>query len=118
MVVFFMVGGVWLVFFFHGCNHFMLCSAVSIWYFNQVGQNGGAPCCDSLWRLSRFHSGSVAITALLNGLLFVFKILAAIFSFDARDDDSALVSCCLKCLNFLFCLFRWYWAWYLVSCGS
>lgn len=34
MLVVFLVGGLWLVFYFHGCNHFMLCSAVSVWYFN------------------------------------------------------------------------------------
>lgn len=28
-------GGIWMVFFFQGCNRFLHCSAVAIWYFNQ-----------------------------------------------------------------------------------
>lgn len=27
--------GIWMVFFFQGCNRFLHCSAVAIWYFNQ-----------------------------------------------------------------------------------
>lgn len=30
----YLIGGFWLIFYFHGCNHFILCSATSIWYFN------------------------------------------------------------------------------------
>ena len=84
----------------------MVCSAVSIWYFNHVNGSVGAPCCDSLWRLLRFHSGSVAFCSLLNGLFFLVKILAHIFSFDSGDEDTGCVACCLKCLNFLFCIFK------------
>ncbi len=35
MVVIFLATGLWMIFFFHGCNHFMLCSSVASWYFNQ-----------------------------------------------------------------------------------
>jgi len=28
-------GGIWMVFFFQGCNRFLHCSAVAVWYFNQ-----------------------------------------------------------------------------------
>ena len=91
----------WMIFFFNGCNHFMLSSAVSIWYFNC-----GSACCDSLYRLSRFHSGSVALTSLINALFFIIKMLANVFSFDVKDDDSRLVSCCLKFLNAIFCVFK------------
>jgi hypothetical protein len=35
-VVIFIVVGLWLIFFLHGCNHYMLCSSVSVWYFNNV----------------------------------------------------------------------------------
>jgi len=34
MISFFLASGLWSMFFFHGCNHFMLCSSVSVWYFN------------------------------------------------------------------------------------
>jgi hypothetical protein len=35
-VVIFIAVGLWLIFFLHGCNHYMLCSSVSVWYFNNV----------------------------------------------------------------------------------
>ena len=108
MMVFYIWAGIWLVFFFFGANTFMLSSSVCIWYFNSVSGSGGAPCCDSLWRLLRFHSGSVAFASLLTGIFFVVKILANIFSFDSGDEDDGLVACCLKCLNFLFCIFKVY----------
>jgi len=34
MIAFCVFGGLWITFYFHGCNRFMLSSAVSIWYFN------------------------------------------------------------------------------------
>lgn len=102
MVIVFLATGVWLIFFFHGCNHFMLCSSVANWYFNQT-----EPCSMSLWRLVRYHAGSVALTSLVNGIFFIFKILAHILSFDVKDDDSMLVACFLKCLNAIFCIFQW-----------
>ena len=105
-VVIFIFVALWLIFFFHGCNHYMLCSSVSIWYFNNVNGEGGAPCGDSIWRLTRFHSGTVVFASLLNGFLFIIKLLANLFSFDTKEDDGCLVSCCLKFLSYLFCVFR------------
>ncbi len=102
-----MAAGLWTIFFFHGCNHYVLCSAVAVWYFNhETKHEPGAPFGDSLHRLMRFNIGSVALTSLVNGLFFVVKILAHIFSFDTKEEDHFLVSCCLKCLNCLFCIFR------------
>lgn len=101
MLSFYLAASLWVIFFFHGCNHFVLSSAVSIWYFGD-----GNSCCDSVWRLVRYHMGSVAFTSLINGVFFLIKIITNIFSFDVKDDDGALISCCLKCLNALFCIFR------------
>ena len=84
MVAVFGAASLWMIFFFHGCNHFMLCSSVSIWYFKDSKGESGAPCCDSLWRLFRYHSGSVAFGSLLNGLLFVVRIIIHILSFEAK----------------------------------
>jgi hypothetical protein len=82
MVVAFLVGGFWLVFFFLGCNSFILCSAVSIWYFNHESPHDlGAPFGDSLFRLIRYHPGSVAITAFINCIFEVVRIIANLLSF-------------------------------------
>jgi len=35
LIAFLAAGGIWMVFFFQGCNRFLHCSAVAIWYFNQ-----------------------------------------------------------------------------------
>lgn len=108
MVSVFLAGGIWTMFFFHGCNHFMLCSSVSVWYFNyESNHDRGSPFCDSLDRLIRFHSGSVATTALVNGIFFIIKILAHIFSFEAKENDNRCTAICLKCLNYLFCICNW-----------
>ena len=106
MFVIFLVVSLWLIFFFHGCNVFMLCSSVAVWYFNNVKKGDGAPCGDSLWRLLRYHSGSVVFASLLNGFFWIIKFLANLFSFDTKDDDNGVVTCCLRCLNCLFCVFR------------
>ena len=82
IMVVYLLGGFWLVFFFHGCNHFIICSAASIWYFNHESPHDlGAPFGDSLHRLLRFHPGSVAVTSLINGVFYIVKILAHILSF-------------------------------------
>ena len=46
------------------------------------------------------------MTSLINGIFFVFKLLAHILNFEVKDEDSTLVSCFLKCLNALFCIFQ------------
>jgi len=83
-IVVFLVVGLWLIFFFHGCNHYMLCSSVSVWYFNNVNGEGGSPCSDSIWRLCRYHTGTVVFASLFNGFFFVIKLLANLFSFDTK----------------------------------
>ncbi|MCB0371069.1 MAG: hypothetical protein KDD45_17035 [Bdellovibrionales bacterium] len=115
MFVVFLIVGLWLIFFFHGCNHFMLGSAVSVWYFSNVqgGDSGGSPCGDSLWRLVRYHCGTVLFASFFNGFFFIVKFLANLFSFEVKDDDGALVACCLRCLNFLFCIFKVYFYVYI-----
>lgn len=111
-------GGLWVVFFFHGCNHFMLCSSAAVWYFNYESKfDLGRPFRDSAWRLIRYHSGSIAATSLANGFFFLFKLLAHIFSFSAKDEDNKCTAYCLKCLNCLFCIFRMYPPLYPASCA-
>jgi hypothetical protein len=105
----FLGGGIWSMFYFHGCNHFMICSSVAIWYYNHESKyEYGKPFGDSLFRLIRFNTGSIALTSIINGCLFILKIIAHLFSFKAEDKDHSIVACCLKCLNRLFCLLRWY----------
>lgn len=117
-VVGYLVGGFWLIFFFHGCEYFILCSAVSIWYFNHENpSHTGAPFGDSIHRLLRYHPGSVAITSLINGLLSALSMIANLLSFDAAPDDTGIKLVCLKCLSFIFCIFKWYSSAYLASSG-
>jgi hypothetical protein len=119
LLIIYFTGGFWLVFYFHGCNHFILCSSVSIWYFNHESQYDlGAPFTDSIYRLVRFHSGSVAITSLVNGLFYIVKIIAHILSFQASKEDKGCTLVCIKILGCVFCVFKWYDIIYIVSCGS
>lgn len=118
MLVIFLMVGLWLVFFCSGCNSFMLCSAVSVWYFNTLNGGEGSPCGDSLWRMIRYHLGTVTFSSLFNGFLFIIKLLANLFSFDTKEDDGCLVSTCLKCLGCLFCVFKLYFCPDLGSCAT
>ena len=62
----------------------MLSSAVTIWYFITMNGGDGAPCGDSIWRLVRYHLGSVTFTSLANGFFFIIKLLANLFSFSTN----------------------------------
>lgn len=106
MIVIYFCACLWMIFFFHGCNHYLLCSSVVIWYFNGTNGYENAPCGQSLQRLVRFNAGSVALTSLVNGVFFIIKIIAHILSFDETDNDNHMVECCLRCLNALFCIFK------------
>jgi solute carrier family 44 protein 1 (choline transporter-like protein) len=107
LLAFFLTGALWTLFWLQGCNHFTLCSAVSIWYFNHENtQNAGNPFCDSIGRLIRYHLGSVAFTSLINGLFFVVKLICQIFSFEVKDEDNRCTAYFLRCLNCFFCIFR------------
>jgi hypothetical protein len=44
MIAVFFAACLWMIFFFHGCNHYLLCSAVTIWYFNGTNGYETAPC--------------------------------------------------------------------------
>lgn len=79
MVFFYLAFGLMLIFFIVGCNNFLLCSAVSVWYFSN--ENWKKPFCDSFGRMSRYHLGSVFFASVVHGILFVVKILANLFSF-------------------------------------
>lgn len=82
LMVVFLFSGFWLVFFFLGCNTFILMSAASIWYFNHNSPHDeGAPFGDSLSRMICFHPGSIAITALINCIFEIIRIIANILSF-------------------------------------
>jgi hypothetical protein len=119
MVVIFLFCGFWLVFFFLGCNSFILCSAVSIWYFNHESAHDlGSPFGDSLTRLICYHPGTVAITALINCIFEVLRMIANLLSFEAGDEDTGCTALCLKCLNCLFCIFKWYFLPHIVSSAS
>lgn len=114
MVAFCIAGGVWTMFFFHGCNQYMICSAVAVWYFNHDSPYDlGSPLGDSFGRLVRYNLGSVAITALINGILFVLKIIVQILSFEANDEDGKCVTFCIKCMNCLLCLCKVYLSIYV-----
>lgn len=108
IVIVFVLGAIWLLCYFIGCNSFILCSAVSIWYFNHESQHDlGNPFGDSLSRLIRFHSGSVAITGFLNGIFAALSFIANLLSFEAGEEDSGCTACCLKFFSCICCLFKW-----------
>ena len=91
-------GGLWMMCFLNGCNNFILSSAVVEWYFEEGHAFG-----DYAWRLVRFHAGSVALASMLNGVLFVIKVVSAILAFETKREDGNMLSSCLKLLNsFLF----------------
>ena len=104
MIVFFLAGGLWLIFLMHGCNHYLLCSSVVIWYFNGSDGYENSPCGQSLVRLLRFNLGSVAFSSFLNGLFFIIKLIAHLFSFDEAENDNSMAECCIKCMGALFCI--------------
>lgn len=107
MISFLLAGGLWTVFWIHGSNHFILCSSASIWYFNHHNNRDlhGSPLCDSIDRLFRYHSGTVAFCSLLNGVFFILKVLAQILSMKSDETENTCIKCCFKCMNcFLCCL--------------
>ena len=112
-------GGLWTLFYFHGCNQFILSSATAVWYFqHENSEEQASPFCDSLGRLIRFHSGSVSIVSLIHGLFFVIKLICNIFSFQPSEDDNGAVKCCLQCLNVVFFIFKMYPSHHIASSGS
>lgn len=70
----FAFGGFWLVCWIFYSNTFVVMSAASIWYYQQ-----DSPLCTSMYRLFRYHAGSLAFTSLLFGILFIFRLIAKFF---------------------------------------
>jgi len=70
----FAFGGFWLICWIFYSNTFIIMSAASIWYYQQ-----DSPLCTSVYRLLRYHTGSLAFTSLLFGLLFILRFIAKFF---------------------------------------
>lgn len=81
LFVVFGVAGFWMVCWVFYSNTFVVMSAASIWYYQQ-----DSPFCTSLFRLIRYHTGSIAFTALLFGFLFILRIIAKFFHL--RNENS------------------------------
>lgn len=74
LFVVFGVAGFWMVCWVFYSNTFIVMSSASIWYYQQ-----DSPFCTSFYRLIRYHTGSIAFTSLLFGLLFIIRIIAKFF---------------------------------------
>ena len=74
LFVVFGFAGYWMICWLFYSNSFTVISAASIWYYQH-----DSPLCTSVHRLLRYHVGSVAFTALLFGIFFIFRIIAKLF---------------------------------------
>ena len=78
-------GGIWTMFFFHGCNHYLLSSTASLWYFNHENHITQYPFSNSFGRMIKFNLGTVAVVSLIHGLLYILKVLIHLFTYDEKD---------------------------------
>lgn len=95
----FAFGGFWLICWIFYSNTFVVMSGAAVWYYQH-----DSPLCTSLHRLLRYHTGTLAFSSLLFGLLFILRLIAKFFHLRNEESANKCVNVCISlgtfCLTF------------------
>ena len=96
----------WLTQFVIACQHMVVAGAVAGWYFKRVKSGLHALICQSLYRLVRYHLGSVAFGSFLVALVQFIRAIMAMAEKQIKKygGDNAFCNACMKaCQCCLYC---------------
>ncbi|XP_063712992.1 choline transporter-like protein 4 [Symsagittifera roscoffensis] len=99
------LGGLWLVFFVIGAIQVIQAGVYADWYWNQ-GDTSVLPTTRSVYRMFRYHTGSVAFGSFLIATLTLLRMLLEYIDQKLKDKDkSDVAEFMLKCMKcFMYCL--------------
>eukprot|EP00039_Didymoeca_costata_P016944 m.308853 g.308853 ORF g.308853 m.308853 type:complete len:692 (+) comp16473_c0_seq23:194-2269(+) len=96
----------WLIQMIVAMEEFIVASTIVIWYL-QHGHTDGFPLMESIWRLFRYHFGSLALGSLIIALIQFGRTILEYIEYKSKDEigDNKCIKFmfkCLACLLFIF----------------
>ncbi|XP_062578584.1 choline transporter-like protein 1 isoform X1 [Saccostrea cucullata] len=99
-------GLLWITAFIIACQDFVIASAIATWYFKRDKSSMGCPILTGIWRVMRYHMGSIAFGSFIIALVRLARLILAYIQSRLRDKSGAVVDfilkvlqCCLWCFE-------------------
>ncbi|KAK3770327.1 hypothetical protein RRG08_029980 [Elysia crispata] len=99
MVFIYLLGFLWLTQFIIGCERLTVSSSVAIWYFTRDKKKLSSPLSTSVWRLLRYHLGSVAFGSLIIALVALVRLILSFIQNRLSGSKNTVAKYILKCLT-------------------
>ncbi|GFN97324.1 choline transporter-like protein 1 [Plakobranchus ocellatus] len=99
MVVIYLLGFLWLTQFIIGCERLTVSSSVALWYFTRDKSKLSSPVSTSVWRLIRYHLGSVAFGSLIIALVALVRIILSFIEGRLSGSKNKVAKVILKCIT-------------------
>jgi len=110
-MIYHLFGALWFTAFISACVQFIIASSTCIWYFSQgTGQGATGTVRKSVWRLFRYHFGSIAFGSLILAVVQLIRIILAYMEQQAKKTGASqnkFAQFAFKCLQcYLACFER------------
>jgi len=110
-IIYHLFGGLWLTAFVGASVQFIIASSVCMWYFSQgTGQGASGTVRKGVWRLFRYHFGSIAFGSFILAVVQLIRIILSYMEAQAKKTgakDNKLAQFAFKCLQcYLACFER------------
>ncbi|XP_048763229.2 choline transporter-like protein 1 isoform X2 [Ostrea edulis] len=99
-------GLLWISAFIVACQDFVIASAVATWYFKRDKSSLGFPILTGIWRVLRYHMGSIAFGSFIIALVRLARVILAYIQSRLRGKSGEVVDfilkvlqCCLWCFE-------------------
>ncbi|XP_064606234.1 choline transporter-like protein 1 [Liolophura sinensis] len=96
---FFILGILWITEFIVASQEVVIASSVAIWFFTRDKSTLRTPILTSIYRLIRYHLGSVAIGSLIIALVKFARLILSYIEGKIRGKVGCVAVFCLKCLR-------------------
>ncbi|KAK7100735.1 choline transporter-like protein 1 [Littorina saxatilis] len=98
MFFYYLLGFLWVTQFIMACERLTVSSAVALWYFTRDKTRLGMPIGKSIYRLIRFHLGSVAFGSLLIAFVILIRWILSFIEGRLKGSENFLAKFVLKCM--------------------
>ncbi|XP_065160640.1 LOW QUALITY PROTEIN: choline transporter-like protein 1, partial [Atheta coriaria] len=88
-------GGIWLTYFFKGCQSMVIGGTVATWYYRRDKSDLGSPMWRTTSNMLRYHMGTVAFGSLL---MLLMEIIKSISDFFTKRKIARVCCCCCACI--------------------
>lgn len=103
LLIYHLFGLLWFNAFVIACTQFVIASSVCLWYFSQgTGQGASGTIRKSIYRLIRYHLGSIAFGSLILAIIQMIRLILAYLQAQAKKmqgKQGKMISLALGCLQ-------------------